>query len=337
MAFNKISLLSVEDINVSQLNIQYIQDSPSSTTASNARDIFYHLGTDLGQTSWSNPASGSYLNITENQALGTQNNIVDRNINVTYRANPASLPIIITFQFLTGFEVDLQAFRYYTTSSTSYILDTFTWEGSNDGTNWEVIYNANELWEQNSSANVWHYEPILDNRPGYFSWLRLNITEIRSGNVFDLAELEIYGKLRNLTTGVAGFKTPGDRFDNLLNVDTYNPRNNREITYDATDNVWESRINQPWTVINEVMTGDITLTRDDLRNPRFYILSPNGATRNVTLPAPEVNDAIKFRNLDGSFDINIFEDGNPTPVVLSNSGKLQYEYVYDGTEWHVIG
>jgi len=336
MAFNKINLLSVEDINVSTVNIQYVQDLTTGAITSNARDILYHLGTDLLQTSWSNPASGSYLNVTHNQGTSDPLNAIDRSIGNQYQVT-ASLPLTITFEFLTGFEIDLQAFRYYIAGSSAFLLDAFTWEGSDDGIVWETIYGANELWEVNGSTSTWYYEPILDNRPGFFKWLRLNVTELRSGTTFALYELELYGKLRNLTTGVAGFKTPGDRFDNLLNVDAYNPRINREIIYDAAEARWESRVNQPWEVINEVMTGNITLTTADLRNPRLYILSPNGASRDVNLPAPTLNDAIKFRSLDGAFDINIYEDGNPTPVVLNNAGKLQYEYVYDGTEWHVIG
>lgn len=334
MAFNKISLLSVENKPISTVNIQYVPTTlGSNTSASNAKDILYHLGTNLNTQTWSNPFASSLLNLTSTSA-GDIKNIISRASN-TYTVSSTTYPLIITFEFLTGFQVDLQAFRYKWNSGNSFALDTFNWEGSNDGTNWEVIYSANELQELSGTSEQFYYKPILDNRPGYFSQLRLNIKE--GSNQFRLEEIELYGKLRNLTTGVAGYKTPGDRFDNLLNVDAYNPRINREIIFDANENVWESHINQPWTVVSKVLDGSLTLTRDDLRNPRFYILNPNGSSKDIYLPTPEINDAIKFRNIDGMFDINIYEEGSSTPVVLSNAGKVQYEYVYDGTEWHVLG
>ena len=336
MPFNKISLLSVEDTSISTIHIPHIQDL-QSTTAQDGNDIFYHLGTDLGQTTFSNPNGGPYLTITENQASGGDLNLLIDHSATSFQVSGVTAPYIITFQFLTGFEIDLQAFRYRWASSSSLSWKDFSWEGSNDGISWDVIYSVQDINTRNNNPSTFYYEPILDNRRDYYSYIRLNTTQIPSGSTFSATSIELYGRLRNLTTGTAGFKTPGDRFESLLNVDTYNPRLNREVVYDGLENVWEARINQPWEVVNLTMTGDITLTTDDLRNPRFYILSPNGAARNITLPPPTLNDCIKFRNLDGSFDINIFEDGNPTPVVLSNTGKLQYEYVYDSVEWHVLG
>jgi len=337
MTFNKISLLTVEDSTVSNINIQYVEKI-GSTAARAANDIFYHLGTNLGQATWSNPSLSPYLTITSNNTptSGALTNLTNTTLTTT-QINTPTLPLEITFQFLTGFQVDINAFRYQYSTSPSYALDTFKWQGSNDGTTWVDLYSANRLDEENGTISTWYYEPFLDNRSEYYSYLRLFITELDAGAIFNLTGLEIYGRIRNLTTGIAGFKTPGDSFGNLLNVDVVNPRTSREIIYDQSNAVWESRVNQPWTVKSLVMSEDLTLTRDDLRNPTLYVLSPNGVNRDVFLPLPELNDAIKFRNLDGLFNINIYEQGNPTPVVLSNTGKLQYEYVYDGTEFHVLG
>ena len=322
MATNIIRLSTVEAATLSNFPIPLIENS--------TEDIVFHLGTGLTSSGTFTSPNGVDISITapEGTFTGTLGDIISRNSATVYaNAAPASL----VFEFLNNFEVDINAFAIRNDTTLEGPL-VFTLEGSNDDVTYTEIRKV--VTDAADWTNVKDHYFYCDNRKGFFKYIKLRQT--LTTTTPEISEIRFYGRLRNLVSGNAGSKVPGDTFSSLLDVDVTNIYDNRIIVYNGS--VWETRPNVPWRISNQVLTGDLDIT--DAYIPTFYVLSPNGANRIVTLPnpSPVVDDAIKIKSMDGSFDITVREDpADVTPIVLNNAGKLQYEFIWDGTEWIVTG
>lgn len=328
MAVNKISLNSVEAQNVSQITI--LPTAPVNNITDQF-DIFYHLGTDLNTTSFTNPMLGGNINITIASGDPLQSGTLDRLV-----ARSQALPIrltppgnsIIQFELLNNYEIDLQSYIVANASATAEAPLSWLLEASNDGTTWikldQVINHPNTA---NDEAIY-----FCESRLGFFKYFRFR-NFIWNGEV--LGEILFFGRLRNLITGQAAIENTKDILASYPNVDAISRYENQIIRYDGT--YWEPRTRFPYEVIKLDLTTDHTIT--NAYKPTFYIVSPNGSNRVITLPtSPVKDDVIKIKNVDGNFDLTIQEIvADPNPIVMNNTSKLQYEFVWDGIEWLVTG
>jgi len=325
MAFNKISLNSVEAQSVSQVTI--IPAAPVDSVADQF-DIFYHLGTNLQQSSFSNPNT---VDISISQTGGS---IIGGSLStITDRISSAvvfsTAPTEVKIEFLNDFEVDLQSYAISDSTGTAGGFQDFILEGSTDNTNWVQLHQVSGRAVGAGAINLYYCE----SRYGFFKYFRFrNITFAVNNRIDDIL---FYGRLRNLVTGQAAIENTKDIFASYPSIDAANKFDNHIIRYDGT--YWEPRIRFPFEVVKLVLTGDYTIT--SAYKPTFYVVSPNGANRTITLPTtPAKDDVIKIKNLDGAFDLTVEEFvGDPSPVVMNNAGKLQYEFVYDSVEWQVSG
>ena len=271
----------------------------------NIKGLMYHLGTNLGQGSFSTPVGTDVIVSTTGSVLsGNTNDIFNDNANGTaVEISTGSLPFEIKFNLQNDYFIDLSGYSFTGAGFLSYQTPS-AWivEGSNDDISWTTLDNINETLP--IPENTYSTFFLKVNQQDYFKYIRFIFTAGGNNGRVQINYMRLFGALRNLVTGTAGFKTPGDNFSNLLNVDIKNPNTNRIISYDESNQVWESRLNTPWRTSRQIMTGDLVLTSAYI--PTFYTLSPNGANRNVDLPfPPQKNDTLRIRNLDGAFDITI--------------------------------
>ena len=302
MAHNNIVLTTVSAQTVNTVTKEFTDGAIGVTNNNRGYDIFYHLGTNLEQSAWSNPNGGAYLNVTNGGTWVTTENITARDLNPgTYNAGGASTHL--TFELLTGFEMNIQLIRFLTHSSSAFVPETRDFFVSSDGVTFDRVLR---VVNQGAITNTWYNYVPNSLEQDWVTHFRATFDNSSSAAI-QIGEIELYGKLRNLTTGVAGFKIPGDRFENLLNVDTKINRLDRAIYWDESSNIWESRHGYSYDIDSRVLTEDVFITRPEIRSPRYYILSPNGVNRNVYIPAPQVNDTFKIRSLDGLYDVSIYE------------------------------
>lgn len=330
MAVNKISLNSVEAQNVSQVTI--LPATPVDDVV-NQFDIFYHLGTDLQQTTWTSPL-GTDVSITHTGPAitsGAYADLINRDQTGFIEFTAPDPAVALTFEFLNNFEVDLQSYIVANSSSTGVGITGWIVEGSTDNSNWVQLDQVSGAATGVSVEDLYYCE----SRHGFFKYIRFrNIIWSDTANP-RIGELLFFGRLRNLVTGQAAIENTKDIFASYPSVDAPARYENSIIRYDGT--YWEPRLRFPYEVIKLVLTGDHTIT--SAYKPTFYVISPNGANRTITLPtSPATDDVVKIKNLDGAFDLTVEEFvGDPSPVVMNNAGKLQYEFVYDGVEWQVSG
>lgn len=328
MAVNKISLNSVEAQNVSQITI--LPSFPVDNVLDQF-DIFYHLGSNLQQGAWSNPQPSNVI-FTVASGDGIEAGSL---AGLTFRSQVNAVEFagtgntVVQIEFLNNFEVDLQS---YIIANDQAVTGPSGWllEASNDAITWVQLDQINNAPITGNQEGLYYCESRL----GFFKYFRFRNWTWSGGNQ-RLAEVMFFGRLRNLVTGQAAIENTKDIFASYPSVDAPVKEDNSIIRYDGT--YWEPRIRFPFEVIKLTLTGDHTIT--SAYKPTFYVISPNGANRVVTLPtSPDTDDVIKIKNLDGAFDLTVEEFvGDPSPVVMNNAGKLQYEFVYDGTEWLVTG
>ena len=304
MAVNKISLNSVEAQNVSQVTI--VPGFPIDDVT-NQFDIFYHLGTGLQQNSFTSPITVGNIAIThtgDGIVAGSLPVLVDRDQSSSVRFGSPGV-ITVQIELLNNFEIDLQSYIMATgTVTTGYPL-AWLLEASNDAINWVKLDQVT-----NSSLTGLGQESIFycESRLGFFKYFRFrNFTWATDRT---LTEIMFFGRLRNLVTGQAAIENTKDIFASYPSVDAPARYENSIIRYDGT--YWEPKIRFPYEVIKLVLTGDHTIT--SAYKPTFYVISPNGASRTITLPAtPNTDDVIKIKNLDGAFDLIVEETpGDPT-------------------------
>ena len=306
MAFNKIELTKVGTSTVNTVTTEF---NETFTSHDSGFDIFYHLGSNLDpvENAWSNPiTAGTYVSVTSTHVPTDDGHagLVSRNTNnARFDLSLADDPETITYEFLTGFEVNLREVRYRSDNNVATNITRLeVYLSADDVTYKRVVIDTNVP----TTSDTWHRYTLLNNEDDWVKYVRF-IVRNNQNAVMRVGEFELYGKLRNLTTGTAGFKRAGDRFENLLNVDAASTLGQRVIHYDETANIWESKVLFPYDVDSRVLSEDLYIESPDIRSPRYFVLSPNGANRNVFLPIPTVDDTIKFRTLDGGFDINIRE------------------------------
>jgi hypothetical protein len=327
MAVNKISLNSVESRNVSQVSI--LPTFPIDSI-SNQFDIFYHLGTNLNQSQWANP-----FNISVTASL-TEGTLTEGNLNaVTGRSTSNggyavfnNSNTILQFEFLNNFEIDLQSYIIYNNTWAGTGYTAWIIEGSNNQSEWYKLSQVSNHNSASGKAEIYYCESRL----GFFKYIRIKILAPSQRN---FTAFNFFGKLRNLITGQATIESTKDIFSSYPSIDSQARYENTILRYDGT--YWEPRTRFPYEVIKLNLTENYTITSG--YKPTFYIISPNGADREILLPdSPVKDDVIKIKNVDGMYTLTIKENAtDDTPITMNNSGKLQYEFVYDDVEWQVSG
>ena len=184
-------------------------------------DIFYHLGTALDTTSWSNP-HGTYVSTTVDATptAGGVANYTDRSETQDIRINDNDIPFIIKFEFLLNYEVDLASYEFWYDSPTDAAPRDWTVEGSNDDTNWDYLHSVSD--DIPTASNEKRHFFIVNLKNTFYKYIRFRITDHNGNSTYcAINEIYMWGALRNDTTGVAGTRIPGDLVSNFTDVDTY--------------------------------------------------------------------------------------------------------------------
>ena len=330
MTVNLISLNSVEAQNVSVFTCPF----NSNAVLGEQYGIIEHIGRGLDpDSSHTNPTlSGLDVEVTFSGATIISSLATNLHNLSTAGTAPAwdGPGVELVWEFKNDFEVDVNAVGL-TIDTTSTAPTTFLLEGSSNNVDWSRVGSSDSItWAGTDQLLIFE----MPNNLGYFRYLRMTFPTWAS-TFYRLHEVEFYGKLRNLTTGFAGKQITKDAFYSFPEVDIPNTRSNTIVRYDGSN--WETVARFPWEVQTLVLSTDLTIS--SAYKPTHYFISPGGAAREIILPnPPELDDAIKIKNLDGAFALTIKDSpSDPSPVVLSNAGKLQYEFVYDGTDWLVTG
>lgn len=308
MAVNSISLNSVQASNVSTVHLPYVGGS-------NRIDILHQLGTSLGTAAFSNP-SGSDIAITLDAGTintGTLPLLTDRTAGsgaLTFTAAPT-----IKIEFLNNFEIDVSTYQLRTSTNSDYWED-FRVEVSNDDVTWTEIDRQASVAAPPGTNDFFEYH--CSNRYGFYKYIRFRcLTMIGDGALTDLF---IYGKLRNLTTGVAGTRASIGTMKDFPDIDAARSNlDNRIFIYDGT--TWELQPNTPWKVLKRVLSDSLYI--DSGYEPTFYVVSPNGAARDIFLPDAQIRDTIRIKNLDGAFDLSVHEFD---VTILNNSLSSYFQF-----------
>jgi len=150
MAFNKISLNSVEANNVNQVTI--LPSFPVVDVV-NQFDIFYHLGSSLNQGAWSNP-QGVDVSITLSGSVssGSASDILDRNqSNQIIWSSPAGAQVDI--ELLNNFEIDLHSYIVAVPGGGGTISDWIL-EGSTDNVTWILLDTVSGATSISNSEDI---------------------------------------------------------------------------------------------------------------------------------------------------------------------------------------
>ena len=309
MTVNLIQLSSVAAQTVNTISIPYV----GGQDRADLEDIFYHLGTGLtSQGTYTTPIGGDL-------DIGIPVGSVASPGNLVNRAAPGSsfsgsAPYEIVFTFNNNFEVDINTLVI---NGSALQMENFVVEGSTDNVTYEEIGRFSNI----PAFVINDYDSFdLPPRGKFYSYIKIRVTSVPVLGA--IADVFFFGKLRNAVSGNAGTKRPGDTIGSLIDVDAGTSINNRILRYDASEGAWSARPRFPWIVEREVLTDDLTITTEDMYNPKFIILDPNGATRNVILePAgPTKDDVVKLKNINGAFDIDVYE----TTVEDLNVGIIEY-------------
>ena len=305
--------------------------------SSEDEDVFYHLGTALDTTSWTNP-SGTDVSITVDKTLtaGGVANMIDRSTSQEIRFDNTSLPVIFKFEFLNNYEFDLASYEIIHDGLSGAVWRDWTVEGSADDVNWDYLHNVQDADPAGNSTT--HYF-IVSLKNTHYKYIRFRVTDTDGGGSYaSIVEMRWWGSLRNDTTGVAGSRIPGDIVTNFTDVDTYQSYDNRVMRYNSADNQIQSVPRVPWEPVNlAAQASNVSATNDG--RARAYYITPTTDIDFVLHDPPEINDAVLVKNLNGAFKIDIKETaaGSVVQELSNSSGKLEFEFVYDSVEWNGTG
>jgi hypothetical protein len=294
-------------------------------------DIFHFLGTNFGNQTWSNPVLGSYLDITSD--LGSPSGVWEEelvretpqlNFNPPYLGtNGNSLRVTASFTNLKVRPTFSQIVIY--TGLVTY--SDISIQGSNDNTNWESISGS----ITGNFGDVVQYFTIPDiASTRYYSYIRLTITG--NNNNTRLKAWKLYGRLSRTDKEAASFTAPINTLEQLPN---YLPDDlhNGDLLYYSGGIITNKR-RKLYETKRLIMTGNLTINPTFF--PNFYILDPNGASRNVDLPTTPLDEMfLRFKTLDPSNTINIRESGPTTIATLSTSTPVVDLY-YSNSAWTVL-
>ena len=109
------------------------------------------------------------------------------------------------------------------------------------------------------------------------------------------------------------------------------PQANQILVFNDLTGTFQAQ--SPTTVNREILTATKTLTS---ASALYQFLDPNGANRDVVLPAALVGLRYVIKNIDTANTLSIKETaGGPVQATLTVGSPIA-EAVHDGTEWHIL-
>ena len=314
-------------------------DRTNRVSEGDDNDIFYFLGTNYGTSSWSNPDGAGLLTLSGSEFGG--NNWTDNTTTSSGYHNSTVFDHNFTFNNVIVNIERLDYFVYAPSASSADILQEVRLEVSLDNSTWiQVAVNSTDvLGDVNGGAGDW--VSIFPNYEGYYPYMRIGFTkqiEFDGSLSFRLGEAKAYGTLKRTDGGEAGRVTPPTTLAGLPDVLIDTPQDGDYLYWNS--GVVQHRREKLYRTSRQVMTGTVAPTAEvNNEEPNFYVLDPNGASRNFDLPnSPERNLYFRVRNLDNGFEINIRESAVTVATIggAGGSGLTQADMWYDGTEWQII-
>lgn len=303
-------------------------------------DIFYYIGTNFGQSAWSNPLSGSFVSfvgtegnvdITDGNPL-VDNSVASRNFSYSSNTNDTT---IARFNFNdclvrpTGIQMS-----WY--GSSSVTATSISLQGSIDGSTWITLDNIPN--QSYGNSQVWDtFETGASGNQRFFEAIRVQWTATVQQGWGSVNEIKLYGDIKRTDGGQAARASIPQTFASLGNVDIDNAVpgdalrwfNGKILPLQKT--IYRTQRIDP-------MTGDLTMGDTQMTN-NYYILNPNGTTRNFDLPTtPTKNQYFRVRSLDNAFEIRIREAAVTQATIggAGGPGLTQADMWYDGSTWHII-
>ena len=331
--------------------------SPGARTGDlDTNDIFYYIGSDFGNTAWSNPAgvdvtvtSGS--NTTEINTPTT--NLLSRADSTSYfrQTSSSDAEIIIDFGG-AGNDVIVRPAQFNCeaangNSSPIYFMQNMVLEGSNDGTNYTTLATRpaqvgssewggggvfDKGWGVNMIANL-----VFNNDPGFYRYIkwRWNTASGGSSSV-RVHQMQIWGEMKRTDGGTASQQSPVFEFQDLLDVQA-NPDDGDYLLWWDNQAIWRREaphfcsrqaLNANFQIPDFGSTSDIVT---------FYILTPDVASREIALPTtPSQGMYYRIKNLDLSKEILVKEGVTTVSTISTAAGISQCDCYYTGTTWRVI-
>jgi hypothetical protein len=321
------------------VNIGFKGTYPSTTadrtgyvSAMDTNDIFYYLGTNYGTQSWTNPNGGPNLTTSLSNAWSAANNantLTDNSTGggVTENSNDG---LIATFNFLT---CKVQPTRIDVASNWNMSTSGVNWtaEASEDGINWETIVPVFNVGFTTGGIRIHNFTPV--NATKYYSYIRLRLSSSNS-NATDIyhSEVKIYGKLFRTDGGLASYVSPVTTVEQLPKYIPDDLHDGDLLYYSG--GIVTTKRRKLYETERLTMTGTLVISPKFF--PNFYILNPNGAVRNIDLPAQPLDEQfLRFKTLDPLNAISIREGGTTTIATLNTSFPIVDLY-YSNNTWSVI-
>lgn len=314
-------------------------DVSTFTTDNNNDDIFYFLGRNFNTTTWTNPVTNGQVNVTLiNAQEGPANvlfDLIDNDQNLEVRPGPTPSPTasIIQIEF-TNCRVQPTLFRLrgYNGATTS----TYHWQNqvvdvSQDGSTWINIASLG-TYVPTSGLNAWR-TLYSGTDVGYFKYIRYSYdVQSPNSNGPRVLELNLYGNLYRDDGGSVGATTPVNLVEQLPKYAPVDLQDGDYLYYNS--GIVTNRRKLIYDTTRLTMTGTLAIAEQYF--PNFYILDPNGSTRNVDLPVSPLNETfLRFKTLDGLNAISIREPG-PTTIATLNTATPVVDLYYENSTWTVI-
>ena len=303
-------------------------------------DIFYFLGTEFGTTSWSNPNGNGQLTVTVHagSTSGSPTVLTDLVDVSSVAGNAVTWGLQFEFNNCVVSPTDIYIERTFGSSSDNNDVIDQVWEGSNNGTDWEVI-GSNNIIDAGDISQQWeNINPNIDT--GFFKFLRFTFTTggLTGSIGLNIREMELYGALKTLDGTSVSRISPPTSIGNFPDLDLDSPQDGDYLYWDNGRIL--HRREKLYRTSRQVLSTDIAPSGGlNNQEPNFYVLDPGGASRNFDLPANPITGLFyRVRNLDTVFEINIREAAVTVATIggAGGAGLTQADMWYDGTEWSII-
>lgn len=187
-------------------SVDSLNSTPAGHTVYNVRSegastdggIFYNIGTDEGESSWSNPADGTRLTATAssnsaNAPRATDLNISDSNGRWLSTDTPNSW---IKWDFGTGSSVTVQGWMYHPSFDFNHVFEIGELQGSNNDSTWDTLgtYDLSSVaYRDGNELNYFGVDDITDNTP--YRYIRIIQTGLNSTNTDYMSanQVELFG------------------------------------------------------------------------------------------------------------------------------------------------
>ena len=294
-------------------------------------DIFYFLGTNFGQSIWSNPNGNGQITVTDySLPLSNPTRLTDNSISSTTSPNGSAAD--------TGFVIEFNNCKVALTRADIYQYngDGFTrnlqneyLEVSQDGSSWEVLNFIAGPTSISAMSGGWFN--IYDSESvGYYSHIRYR-RDTLSAFLFGFREIKYYGKILRTDNDIASSITPPTVLSDLPDTELSSLSDGDILLYQNS----RAFNQQPllYDVANVTMSSTLNLSINKF--PNYYILDPNGSNRLINLPNPvDNNQFFRIKNIDTAFNLDVDDGGGVIATIggITNMG----DFLYNGSDWTVI-